>query len=151
VEHTESQLRDVVALAGRILDGLGLVDYLGHVSARVPGTDEQEKFFLGYGRGQNQTTNSATSDKSPPTPRAITNSETPIVPKLDLRTSTTETVESAPQQVFALPVPVFESRWEPATEIYKVIIEKDRAGLERIHHRRDEQFAAAMRLLKGRI
>lgn len=37
--QTESQLREMVALAGRILDGLGLVDYLGHVSARVPGTD----------------------------------------------------------------------------------------------------------------
>lgn len=39
MEQSEVELRDVVALAGRILDGLGLVDYLGHVSARVPGTD----------------------------------------------------------------------------------------------------------------
>jgi ribulose-5-phosphate 4-epimerase/fuculose-1-phosphate aldolase len=35
----ERELRRLVAQAGRILDTLGLVDYLGHASARVPGTD----------------------------------------------------------------------------------------------------------------
>jgi ribulose-5-phosphate 4-epimerase/fuculose-1-phosphate aldolase len=35
----EKELRGLVAQAGRILDTLGLVDYLGHCSARVPGTD----------------------------------------------------------------------------------------------------------------
>jgi L-ribulose-5-phosphate 4-epimerase len=35
----ERELRELVATAGRILDTLGLVDYLGHSSARVPGTD----------------------------------------------------------------------------------------------------------------
>jgi len=35
----ETQLRDLVALAGSILHHQGLVDYLGHCSARVPGTD----------------------------------------------------------------------------------------------------------------
>jgi len=35
----EREIRGLVADAGRILDELGLVDYLGHASARVPGTD----------------------------------------------------------------------------------------------------------------
>lgn len=35
----ESELRELVAQAGLVLDTLGLVDYLGHSSARVPGTD----------------------------------------------------------------------------------------------------------------
>lgn len=35
----EGELREQVALAGRILHHQGLLDYLGHVSARVPGTD----------------------------------------------------------------------------------------------------------------
>lgn len=35
----EAELRDLVATAGRILDNQGLVDYLGHCSARIPGTD----------------------------------------------------------------------------------------------------------------
>lgn len=35
----ESELRELVAQAGLVLDTLGLVDYLGHASARVPGTD----------------------------------------------------------------------------------------------------------------
>lgn len=35
----ERELRRLVAQAGRILDTLGLVDYLGHASSRVPGTD----------------------------------------------------------------------------------------------------------------
>lgn len=35
----ERELRLLVAQAGRILATLGLVDYLGHSSARVPGTD----------------------------------------------------------------------------------------------------------------
>jgi L-ribulose-5-phosphate 4-epimerase len=35
----ERELRDLVAQAGRVLDTLRLVDYLGHASARVPGTD----------------------------------------------------------------------------------------------------------------
>lgn len=35
----EQELRTLVAQAGRILTTLGLVDYLGHASARVPGTD----------------------------------------------------------------------------------------------------------------
>jgi ribulose-5-phosphate 4-epimerase/fuculose-1-phosphate aldolase len=35
----EERLRTLVARAGRVLTALGLVDYLGHVSARVPGTD----------------------------------------------------------------------------------------------------------------
>lgn len=34
-----SELRDQVAQAGGILHRLGLVDYLGHCSARIPGTD----------------------------------------------------------------------------------------------------------------
>jgi L-ribulose-5-phosphate 4-epimerase len=33
------ELRELVALSGRILTALGLVDYLGHSSARLPGTD----------------------------------------------------------------------------------------------------------------
>ena len=33
------ELRALVATAGRVLTALGLVDYLGHASARVPGTD----------------------------------------------------------------------------------------------------------------
>jgi ribulose-5-phosphate 4-epimerase/fuculose-1-phosphate aldolase len=35
----ETQLRELVATAGRILYQQGLTDYLGHCSARVPGTD----------------------------------------------------------------------------------------------------------------
>jgi ribulose-5-phosphate 4-epimerase/fuculose-1-phosphate aldolase len=35
----EPQLRELVATAGRILYQQGLTDYLGHCSARVPGTD----------------------------------------------------------------------------------------------------------------
>jgi len=35
----ESELRELVATAGRILYQQGLTDYLGHCSARVPGTD----------------------------------------------------------------------------------------------------------------
>ncbi|RZQ60805.1 class II aldolase/adducin family protein [Amycolatopsis suaedae] len=35
----EARLRELVWQAGRILDRLGLVDYLGHTSARIPGTD----------------------------------------------------------------------------------------------------------------
>jgi ribulose-5-phosphate 4-epimerase/fuculose-1-phosphate aldolase len=35
----EREIRQLVAQAGRVLDTLGLVDYLGHASARVPGTD----------------------------------------------------------------------------------------------------------------
>jgi ribulose-5-phosphate 4-epimerase/fuculose-1-phosphate aldolase len=36
---TEAELRELVATAGRILYRQGLTDYLGHCSARVPGTD----------------------------------------------------------------------------------------------------------------
>lgn len=36
---TDSQLREMVATAGRVLYQQGLTDYLGHCSARVPGTD----------------------------------------------------------------------------------------------------------------
>ena len=36
---TEGELRELVAQAGQVLHALGLVDYLGHCSARVPGTD----------------------------------------------------------------------------------------------------------------
>ncbi len=36
---TERELRALVATAGCVLYGQGLVDYLGHCSARVPGTD----------------------------------------------------------------------------------------------------------------
>ena len=35
----EERARELVALSGRILTALGLVDYLGHTSARLPGTD----------------------------------------------------------------------------------------------------------------
>jgi L-ribulose-5-phosphate 4-epimerase len=35
----ERNLRELVARAGQVLTALGLVDYLGHASARVPGTD----------------------------------------------------------------------------------------------------------------
>lgn len=35
----EQELRELVARAGQVLTALGLVDYLGHVSTRVPGTD----------------------------------------------------------------------------------------------------------------
>ena len=35
----EAELRELVALAGQVLTALGLVDYLGHASARIPGTD----------------------------------------------------------------------------------------------------------------
>jgi ribulose-5-phosphate 4-epimerase/fuculose-1-phosphate aldolase len=38
-DATEAQLRELVATAGRILYHQGLTDYLGHCSARVPGTD----------------------------------------------------------------------------------------------------------------
>lgn len=37
--ESESYLRELVALAGRVLYQQGLADYLGHASARVPGTD----------------------------------------------------------------------------------------------------------------
>ena len=36
---TEQQLRETVVLAGKILYRLGLADYMGHASARIPGTD----------------------------------------------------------------------------------------------------------------
>ncbi|HLI39203.1 MAG TPA: class II aldolase/adducin family protein [Streptosporangiaceae bacterium] len=36
---TERELRELVATAGRVLYHQGLTDYLGHCSARVPGTD----------------------------------------------------------------------------------------------------------------
>jgi ribulose-5-phosphate 4-epimerase/fuculose-1-phosphate aldolase len=36
---SEDDLRELVALAGRVLYQQGLADYLGHCSARVPGTD----------------------------------------------------------------------------------------------------------------
>ncbi len=36
---SEAQLRELVATAGRVLYQQGLTDYLGHCSARVPGTD----------------------------------------------------------------------------------------------------------------
>jgi L-ribulose-5-phosphate 4-epimerase len=36
---SESELRQLVATAGRVLYHEGLVDYLGHCSARVPGTE----------------------------------------------------------------------------------------------------------------
>jgi ribulose-5-phosphate 4-epimerase/fuculose-1-phosphate aldolase len=36
---TEAELRELVATAGQILYRQGLTDYLGHCSARVPGTD----------------------------------------------------------------------------------------------------------------
>jgi ribulose-5-phosphate 4-epimerase/fuculose-1-phosphate aldolase len=39
VSAPEEELREVVALAGQVLTALGLVDYLGHASARIPGTD----------------------------------------------------------------------------------------------------------------
>jgi ribulose-5-phosphate 4-epimerase/fuculose-1-phosphate aldolase len=39
VSAPEAELREVVALAGQVLTALGLVDYLGHASARIPGTD----------------------------------------------------------------------------------------------------------------
>jgi ribulose-5-phosphate 4-epimerase/fuculose-1-phosphate aldolase len=35
----EDRARELVALSGRVLAALGLVDYLGHTSARLPGTD----------------------------------------------------------------------------------------------------------------
>jgi len=38
-DSTEAELRKLVADAMRILYRLGLTDYMGHVSARVPGTD----------------------------------------------------------------------------------------------------------------
>jgi ribulose-5-phosphate 4-epimerase/fuculose-1-phosphate aldolase len=38
-EAAEAQLRELVATAGQILYQRGLTDYLGHCSARVPGTD----------------------------------------------------------------------------------------------------------------
>ncbi|GAB3729057.1 class II aldolase/adducin family protein [Nocardiopsis nanhaiensis] len=37
--RSEDETRTLVCQAGAILDGLGLVDYLGHCSARLPGTD----------------------------------------------------------------------------------------------------------------
>jgi ribulose-5-phosphate 4-epimerase/fuculose-1-phosphate aldolase len=39
VGATEAELRELVATAGQILYRQGLTDYLGHCSARVPGTD----------------------------------------------------------------------------------------------------------------
>jgi ribulose-5-phosphate 4-epimerase/fuculose-1-phosphate aldolase len=36
---TEAELRELVATAGQVLYQQGLTDYLGHCSARVPGTD----------------------------------------------------------------------------------------------------------------
>ena len=36
---SEPPLRELVATAGRILYQQGLTDYLGHCSARVPGSD----------------------------------------------------------------------------------------------------------------
>jgi ribulose-5-phosphate 4-epimerase/fuculose-1-phosphate aldolase len=36
---TEAELRELVATAGQVLYEQGLTDYLGHCSARVPGTD----------------------------------------------------------------------------------------------------------------
>src|SRR5436190_581410 len=36
---TERELRETVIMAGKILYRLGLVDYMGHASARIPGTD----------------------------------------------------------------------------------------------------------------
>ncbi|HVV18905.1 MAG TPA: class II aldolase/adducin family protein [Pseudonocardiaceae bacterium] len=38
VDH-ETELREAVAAAGAVLHKVGLVDYLGHCSARLPGTD----------------------------------------------------------------------------------------------------------------
>jgi ribulose-5-phosphate 4-epimerase/fuculose-1-phosphate aldolase len=38
-DNTETGLRELVALAGHVLYQQGLTDYLGHCSARVPGTD----------------------------------------------------------------------------------------------------------------
>lgn len=35
----EAELRELVARSGQVLSALGLVDYLGHSSARIPGTD----------------------------------------------------------------------------------------------------------------
>jgi len=37
--QAEAELRQLVADAGRILYRLGLTDYMGHASARIPGTD----------------------------------------------------------------------------------------------------------------
>lgn len=37
--QTEAELRKLVTDAGRILYRLGLTDYMGHASARIPGTD----------------------------------------------------------------------------------------------------------------
>ena len=37
--HTEDELRALVVAAGAVLHQQGLVDYLGHCSARLPGTD----------------------------------------------------------------------------------------------------------------
>lgn len=39
VKEQERELRELVATAGAVLHRQGLVDYLGHCSARVPGTD----------------------------------------------------------------------------------------------------------------
>lgn len=39
MKPAERELRELVAVAGQVLTALGLVDYLGHASARVPGTD----------------------------------------------------------------------------------------------------------------
>src|SRR5262245_30768331 len=38
--RTDAEIRGDVAEAGRALTALGLVDYLGHASARLPGRDE---------------------------------------------------------------------------------------------------------------
>lgn len=38
-DSDEARLRELVAVAGQVLFRLGLADYLGHCSARLPGTD----------------------------------------------------------------------------------------------------------------
>lgn len=38
-QATEQELRELVTLAGYVMDHRGLVDYLGHASARIPGAD----------------------------------------------------------------------------------------------------------------
>ena len=39
ISPEEQRLRESVVMAGKILYRLGLVDYMGHASARIPGTD----------------------------------------------------------------------------------------------------------------
>jgi len=39
ITSEEQRLRETVVMAGKILYRLGLVDYMGHASARIPGTD----------------------------------------------------------------------------------------------------------------